>query len=100
MKGDARPVIPESERAEVVGALRAVDAVTLFDEDTPARLIATLVPDVLAKGADWGPDEIVGSDTVEEAGGRVARLPLVGGFSTSAIIEAVRNGSGPVSGSS
>ena len=94
--GPPRPIVPEAERAEVVAALRAVDAVTFFAEDTPDEIIAALVPDVLVKGADWGEDAIVGRETVEAAGGRVVRLALLPGFSTSAIVEAARTGSGPL----
>lgn len=89
LKGDGRPLVPERERAEVLAALAAVDAVTIFDEPTPHELIQALVPDVLAKGGDWGPDEIVGRDAVEAAGGRVVRLPYAAGYSTRALIEAV-----------
>jgi D-beta-D-heptose 7-phosphate kinase/D-beta-D-heptose 1-phosphate adenosyltransferase len=90
-KGPSRPVTPEHERAEVLGALRAVDAVCLFDQDTPLELINALVPDVLVKGADWPLDRIVGREEVEAGGGRVERIPLTEGRSTTALIEAVRS---------
>ncbi len=86
LKGDGRPLVPEGERAELLAALEAVDAVTIFDEPTPRELIAALLPDVLVKGGDWAPDEIVGREEVEAAGGRVERIPLLEGYSTSALI--------------
>jgi rfaE bifunctional protein nucleotidyltransferase chain/domain len=91
-KGPGRPVVPEAERAEVVSALAAVDAVVLFDEPTPAAVIDALVPDVLVKGADWAADAIVGRETVEAAGGRVVRMPIEQGWSTSAIIDRIVTG--------
>jgi rfaE bifunctional protein nucleotidyltransferase chain/domain len=90
IKGPTRPVLPEQERTEALAALESVDAVVLFDEPTPAAVIEALVPDVLVKGADWESDSIVGSATVEQAGGRVVRVPLVAGRSTSALIERIR----------
>ena len=86
MKGRSRPLIPEQDRAELASALAAVDAVTLFDEDTPRELIAAVVPDILVKGADWS-HFIAGREEVEAAGGRVLALPLEPGFSTTAILE-------------
>ena len=88
-KGPSRPIIPEQDRARVVGALAAVDAVTLFDEETPRELIAALLPDILVKGADWS-HFIAGREEVEAAGGRVLTLPLEPGYSTTAIIERIR----------
>ena len=87
LKGEKRPLVPEAERAEVLAALEAVDCVTVFDEPTPRDLIQALLPDVLVKGGDWGPDEIVGREEVEAAGGRVASIPFVEGYSTTALIE-------------
>ena len=87
LKGPGRPILPESERAEILAALECVDYVTVFDDLTPRSLIARLLPQVLAKGADWGPTEIVGREEVEAAGGRVVSIPVVPGFSTSALIE-------------
>ena len=85
LKGPQRPVVPQEERAEVLLALEAVDRVTVFDEATPARVASPrCVPDVLVKGADWAPDAIVGRDEVEAAGGRVVRVGIVPGRSTSA----------------
>lgn len=89
-KGPGRPIIPEQERAEVLAALESVDYVVLFDEPTPQEMIAALLPDVLVKGADWGPGQVVGEPEVLAAGGRVERIPLAPGFSTTAIIAAAR----------
>jgi D-beta-D-heptose 7-phosphate kinase/D-beta-D-heptose 1-phosphate adenosyltransferase len=89
-KGEGRPVNPETERAEVLRALESVDAVAIFDEDTPHALITAIQPDILVKGADWGPDNIVGRDVVEARGGRVVRMELAPGFSTTALLEKVR----------
>lgn len=89
-KGPDRPIHPEHERAEVLDALAVVDGVVVFDEDTPHDIIAVVQPDVLVKGADWGPDNIVGRDIVEGRGGRVVRVPLAEGYSTSAILENLR----------
>ena len=88
-KGPSRPIVPENDRASVVAALGAVDAVTLFDEETPRDLIAALLPDVLVKGADWS-HFVAGREEVEAAGGRVLTLPLQPGYSTTAIIERIR----------
>ncbi|MBI4461750.1 MAG: D-glycero-beta-D-manno-heptose 1-phosphate adenylyltransferase [Acidobacteria bacterium] len=92
LKGDGRPVVPERERAEVLAALAAVDAVTIFTEPTPRELIAALLPDTLAKGGDWGDDEIVGRAEVEATGGCVVRLPYEAGYSTSALLEKIARG--------
>lgn len=88
-KGAARPIINENERAEVAAALAAVDYVVLFDEPTPREIIAKVLPDILVKGGDWGPNEIIGREEVEAAGGRVVSIPFEPGYSTSAIIERV-----------
>ena len=90
LKGPGRPLNPAADRAEVLAGLQAVDAVVFFEEDTPAELIAELVPEVLVKGADWAEGEIVGADTVESQGGKVVRIPLLEGRSTSQLIEAIR----------
>jgi D-beta-D-heptose 7-phosphate kinase/D-beta-D-heptose 1-phosphate adenosyltransferase len=92
-KGPDRPVTPESERAEVLEALSCVDAVVVFDEETPHELIAALDPDVLVKGADWAEDAIVGRDIVEARGGKVVRIALEPGHSTTAIIQKVKQSS-------
>ena len=89
-KGAERPVAGEAARARVLAGLAAVDCVVLFDDDTPLRLIQALEPDVLVKGADYGRDRIVGADWVEARGGRVVRVPVVTGFSTSALVERLR----------
>jgi D-beta-D-heptose 7-phosphate kinase/D-beta-D-heptose 1-phosphate adenosyltransferase len=90
IKGPSRPVIPEAERAETLLALEAVDRVTIYDEPTPAELIRSLAPDVLVKGADWDEDAIVGRDVVEAGGGRVVRVGLLPGKSTTAMVERIR----------
>ena len=92
-KGPARPITPERERAEVVAALSSVDAVVIFDEDTPAAIVEALQPDILVKGADWPADQIVGRDTVEARGGRVVLVPVEQGHSTTSIVERVRRSS-------
>jgi len=89
-KGPARPITPEVERAELLASLRSVDAVTVFDEDTPHALITAVQPDVLVKGADWGSDNIVGRDVVEARGGTVVRIALAEGFSSTRLIDRVR----------
>ena len=89
-KGPDRPITPEAERAEVVAALAAVDAAVVFDEDTPHALIAALQPDVLVKGADWAEDAIVGRDIVEARGGRVVRVAVEPGYSTTSIVQKIQ----------
>ncbi len=89
-KGPERPIMPEAERAEILLALDCVDAVAIFDEDTPDAIIKRVQPDVLVKGADWGPNNIVGRDTVEARGGRVVRMELLKGYSTSELLRRVR----------
>ncbi|MGE0452953.1 MAG: D-glycero-beta-D-manno-heptose 1-phosphate adenylyltransferase [Vicinamibacteria bacterium] len=90
LKGEGRPLVPQIERAELLRALEPVDRVLIFGEDTPRETIEALLPDVLVKGADWGPDEIVGADSVRANGGRVERIALVPGRSTSGIVERIR----------
>ena len=92
IKGPTRPLNPEHERAEVLLSLSCVDAVVVFDEETPHNLIQTIQPDVLVKGADWGPDAIVGRDVVEARGGRVVRIDLSPGYSTTELIRRVQSG--------
>lgn len=89
VKGPSRPVLSEEERAEVLSALASVDYVVFFDDPDPGSTIAALQPDVLAKGADWAKDQIVGRETVEGRGGRVVTIPLVEGSSTSGIIDRI-----------
>jgi D-beta-D-heptose 7-phosphate kinase/D-beta-D-heptose 1-phosphate adenosyltransferase len=91
IKGPTRPLTPEQERAEVLAGLACVDAVVIFDEDDPQQIISRLQPDVLVKGADWAADAIVGRETVEARGGRVMRIAVAEGYSTSAIIQKIRN---------
>lgn len=90
VKGPGRPITPEMERAEILAGLDVVDAVVIFDEDTPAEIVAALQPDVLVKGADWAPDRIVGRETVETRGGRVVRVPVEPGYSTTAILDRIK----------
>lgn len=90
LKGPGRPVNPFEDRALVLAGLEAVDAVVRFDEDTPLRLIESLLPDVLVKGGDYRPDEIVGAREVRAAGGEVVVAPLVPGRSTTGILERSR----------
>lgn len=85
IKGPKRPIMPETERAEVLAALNCVDFITIFDEPDPLALIKTILPDILVKGADWAEDKIIGKEVVEE----VIRIPLIKGASTSGIIEKI-----------
>ncbi len=89
-KGPSRPILPEQERAELIAALACVDAVVIFDAETPADVIAAIQPDVLVKGADWAHDAIVGRDVVEARGGRVVRMTLTDGFSRSRIVDSIK----------
>ncbi len=89
-KGPERPINPEDERAEVLAALACVDAVSIFDDETPADIIRRVQPDILVKGSDWPADQIVGRDTVEARGGKVILEPVEQGYATTAIIEKVR----------
>ncbi|HXJ37178.1 MAG TPA: D-glycero-beta-D-manno-heptose 1-phosphate adenylyltransferase [Candidatus Eisenbacteria bacterium] len=90
LKGTGRPILGAAERAEVLAALAAVDHVVLFADDTPRALIAALLPDVLVKGADWATADIVGRQEVEAAGGRVERIEVVPGVSTSELVRRIR----------
>src|SRR6266566_2422525 len=90
LKGRGRPVFPMKERAEVLAALECVDAVVIFDELTPREVIAKLLPDVLVKGGDWEDDQIVGREEVEAAGGRVVSVPVLPGYSTTELLQKVR----------
>ena len=89
-KAPSRPINPEGERVEVLAALASVDGVVVFDEDTPHQIISALQPDVLVKGADWGENAIIGRDIVEARGGRVVRIELAQGYSTTNIINRIR----------
>ena len=91
IKGPKRPIMPEQVRAELLAALGCVDTVLIFDEDNPLNVIRHILPDVLVKGGDWAEDAIIGSDVVKEAGGEVKRIPFVEGFSTTDLIEKIRD---------
>jgi rfaE bifunctional protein nucleotidyltransferase chain/domain len=90
IKGPDRPITPEAERAEILEALACVDGVVIFDEDTPRELIMAIQPDVLVKGADWAQDAIVGRDIVEARGGRVVRVAIEEGHSTTKMVDRIR----------
>jgi D-beta-D-heptose 7-phosphate kinase/D-beta-D-heptose 1-phosphate adenosyltransferase len=90
LKGPSRPIVGEQDRAALVRALACVDLVILFDDDTPQRLIEAVKPDVLVKGADYAPADIVGREFVESRGGRVTTIPLREGLSTSEIVKRIR----------
>ena len=89
LKGDARPIVPQNERAFIISSLKPVDYVFIFEEDTPYEVIKKIVPDVLVKGADWTPDKIVGKDIVEANGGKVETIKFVNDQSTTNIIKTV-----------
>jgi rfaE bifunctional protein nucleotidyltransferase chain/domain len=89
-KGPDRPITAEYERAELLAALECVDAVVIFEQDTPAEVVRLIQPDILVKGADWPADQIVGRDTVEARGGRVVLVPVEQGHSTSSILNRIR----------
>ncbi len=90
LKGRARPVFPLRERLEVLSAFADVDYVTWFVEPTPRKIVAELLPDVLVKGGDWGPDRVVGRAEVEAAGGRVVIVPYLDGHSSSSLIDRIK----------
>ena len=94
LKGPGRPLIAERERAEILAAFECVDAVVIFEEDTPQAAITRLLPDILVKGGDWAGDQIVGRAEVEAAGGQVVRIPVVPGYSTTEILRKAREGPG------
>jgi len=89
LKGAGRPIQPDRERAEILGALEMVGFVTIFEEDTPLTVIRALLPDVLVKGGDWSVETIVGRDEVEAAGGTVHSLPFSNGFSTTDLVKRI-----------
>ena len=89
LKGPTRPIFPLAERFEVLTAIEDIDYLVSFGEDTPRKIIAALLPDILVKGGDWGPGEIVGAEEVEAAGGRVLRVPYLKGHSSTDIIEKI-----------
>lgn len=90
LKGDCRPILAQDHRLFALSCLRQVDAVTLFDEETPLRLIVGLMPDILVKGAEYAEEEIVGAKEVKASGGQIFREPMVEGLSTSSIIETIK----------
>ena len=90
LKGPGRPVIPASERAEILASLECVDAVVVFEDLTPQKVIASLLPDVLVKGADWPGNQIVGREEVEGAGGKVVLVEVFQGYSTTEILKRIR----------
>lgn len=91
LKGAGRPILPEQERAELLAALECVDAVVIYHEPTPRETVAALLPNVLVKGGDWAGDKIIGREEVESAGGQVISIPVVPSYSTTAILESIRN---------
>jgi D-beta-D-heptose 7-phosphate kinase/D-beta-D-heptose 1-phosphate adenosyltransferase len=91
LKGSGRPITAEGERAEVLAALTCVDGVVIFDDESPRDLIQAIQPDVLVKGSDWAEDAIVGRDIVEARGGRVVRVAIQPGHSTTRIVEKIKN---------
>jgi len=95
LKGPSRPVFPLRERLEILSAMADIDYVTWFCEETPRKIIAALLPDVLAKGGDWGAGEIVGRAEVEAAGGKVVRVPYLRGHSSTSIIDKILGHGGP-----
>jgi rfaE bifunctional protein nucleotidyltransferase chain/domain len=97
-KGPERPLVPQQDRAEVLAALSSVDYVTVFDEPTPRELIARVLPSVLVKGADWGPNEVAGREEVEAAGGRVVSIPLTPGYSTTSLLQRIRKAASALEG--
>jgi rfaE bifunctional protein nucleotidyltransferase chain/domain len=98
IKGPERPLVPQQDRAEVLAALASVDYVTIFDETTPRQLIASILPNVLVKGADWLPNEVVGREEVERAGGRVVSISLAPGYSTTGLLDKIRKAATSPSG--
>lgn len=98
LKGAGRPFNGQEDRAAVLLALRSVDYVTVFDEDTPLETIVALAPDVLVKGAEYGAGEVVGEDWMREHGGETARIEMVGAFSTTALVERIQRDAGPARG--
>jgi rfaE bifunctional protein nucleotidyltransferase chain/domain len=91
LKGEGRPVVCERERAEILAAFECVDAVVIFNDLTPRETIAALLPDVLVKGGDWPGDQIIGREEVEAAGGLVVSVPMIPTYSTTAILESIRD---------
>jgi rfaE bifunctional protein nucleotidyltransferase chain/domain len=94
IKGTSRPIMPESDRIELIAALEMVDYVVVYNDPDPYKLIAAIKPNVLAKGGDWSADKIIGADIVKKNGGRVEVIPYLAGFSTTEIIERIRDKNG------
>jgi len=90
LKGEGRPIVPQQERAEILASFDCVDAVVIFDELTPQKTVAAILPDVLVKGGDWPGNQIVGREEVENAGGKVVLVEVVKGYSTTEILEKIR----------
>ena len=99
-KGPERPLVSEQDRAEVLAALASVDYVTIFDEPTPRELISRVLPSILVKGADWALDQVAGREEVEADGGRVVSVPLAAGYSTTDLVQRIRNAAVSVSAAS
>jgi len=97
-KDRGRPIVPQAARAEVLAALDMIDAVTIFDQDTPLELIRLVQPDVLVKGGDWKADQIVGADLVRARGGTVRSLRFVPAYSTTALVRRIIGGQSKVQG--
>lgn len=91
IKGKHRPVIKQKQRAAILSALEFIDYITIFNETTPERLIKAITPNILAKGGDWKKENIVGGEYVKKAGGRVATIPFVKGYSTTTILKRIKN---------
>ena len=91
LKGEERPLINEHDRAELIASMAVVDAVVIFDEDTPLSLIKATIPDVLVKGGDWRVEEIVGGELVQQAGGDVVSIPFVSNQSSTQIIQKIKS---------
>ena len=96
IKGQLRPIMSEKDRAELLSSLYFVDAVIIFDEEDPLRLIKELVPDILVKGGDWEENKIIGADYVKRAGGKVVRIPYINGYSTTRILNRIKGGKGNI----
>jgi len=99
-KGPERPLVPQNDRAEVLAGLSSVDYVTIFDEPTPRELIARVLPGVLVKGADWSLDQVAGREEVEAAGGRVVTVPIATGYSTTNLVQRIRNAGAAIAATS
>jgi len=99
-KGPERPLVSEQDRAEVLAALASVDYVTIFDEPTPRELISRVLPSILVKGADWALEQVAGREEVEAAGGRVVSIPLASGYSTTNLVQRIRNAGASVAATS